>query len=42
MIETNEIHQGHGKVLWHVSVELVYEGLDGDTCEDGVEEVKKD
>ncbi len=41
MIETDETRQEDGKVLWHVVVGLVYDGLDGDTCEDGVEKVKK-
>jgi len=41
VIETDETRQGHEKVLWQVVVRLVYDGLDCDTCEDGVEKVKK-
>jgi hypothetical protein len=28
-----------GKTLWHITVDLAYEGLENDSCQDGVQKV---
>ena len=30
-----------GKTLWHITVDLAYEGLENDSCQDGVEKIQK-
>jgi len=41
-VERNsEIAGQDGKVLWHIALALTYEGGMNDSCEDGVEKIKK-
>jgi hypothetical protein len=41
-VDTNsETCRSEGKALWHITLNLVYEGEANDTCQDGVERIRK-
>jgi hypothetical protein len=34
-------HDQDGKTLWHITVDLTYEGSIDESCQDGIERVRK-
>ena len=41
MATNSETSRAEEKSLWHITLNLVYEGGNKDTCQDGIEKIRK-